>query len=179
MKHPVIILTGFFLLTSFLPGMKVRLMFIKNELEKASVIKTIRVYKYTDTTMLYGVINSSDTLSMKCWPGMSLGLTKKEKIKASEGLGQKFEGRWPDTGQVVLMVLDTNKLIKIFATRINTDYRFWDPYSGPFSNSIFFIPKEKPFKLLPVCLQIIKANNEYWTCEDGCLVDATAIKERN
>ncbi len=52
----------------------------------------------------------------------------------------EFGGKWPSVGQNVLMVIDSANLLNLLAFRVKNDYRFWDPNSIPFANSIFIIP---------------------------------------
>jgi hypothetical protein len=163
-------------LTSFNSRKKVGFIYIKRELEIAKVIQTITVYNYTDSTMLYGLGNSNDTLTIKSKRGKFLNLSEAGKITLGKDWKKELGGNWQSIGQNVLMVIDTTNSVRLFAFRVDNDYRFWDPNSIPFANSVFFFPKEKPFKQLPGCLQLPDDKNGYWTCTDGCLVDATAIR---
>jgi hypothetical protein len=152
----------FTLFISFNSKKKVKFIYIKRELDFAKVIQ---------------IGNSNDTLILKSKRG---GFLNVEKINTDLILPTKeIAGSWPSIGQNVLMVIDKTNSIKLFAFKLGNYYRFWDPNSGPFANSIFFIPKEKTFKRLPVCLQITDDKNDYWNCTDGCLVDATSISYRN
>jgi hypothetical protein len=167
------------LLLSFSLKKKVFFIYIKHELDIAKAIQTVTIYNYTDSTMSYRTAKSNKTLIIKSKRGRFLDLKKASKISVKDDLKQEFGGKWPTIGQSVLMVIDSTNSVKLFAFRVDNDYRFWDPNSIPFANSIFFIPKEKPFKQLPICLQIPDDKSGYWTCTDGCLVDAKAIKSRN
>lgn len=171
-----IILLSF--LASFNSRKKVSFIYIKQELDIAKVIQTITVYNYTDSTMLYGIANSNDTLIIKSKRGKFLNLSQVKKIIIGDDSKQELGGNWPAIGQSVLMIVDTTSSVRLFAFRVRNDYRFWDPNSIPFANSIFFFPKEKPFKQLLVCQQLVDDKNGFWTCTDGCLVDVDAIRPR-
>lgn len=175
----IVILVLLVILTSFNLGKKVSHIYIKDELHNAKFIKTIIVYNYSDSTMLYGIINSNDTLNIKSKRGRFLNLKESIKIKKEFDVSEELAGKWPDIGQNVLMVVDTTNAVRLFGLRKNNEYRFWDPNSIPYANSIFIFPKEKPFKPLPICLQYLDTKNEYWNCSDGCLIDADAIELKN
>ena len=168
----------FISLTSFSLKRKVSFIYIKHELNIAAAIQKIKVYGYTDSTMLYGIGNLSDTLVIRSKRGKFLNLLKTVKVVKDKHLNQELGGSWPAIGQSVLMISDTNNLVKLFAFKVDTCYRFWDPNSIPFANSIFLIPKEKNFKQLPICAQAINAK-DFYSCSDGCMVDASIVILRN
>ena len=166
-------------LTSVTVNAKTYLIDIKEKLNQASHIKTIVVYGYRDSVMLYGTIGQSDTLTLGCRlrkksEEFRLSLIEKKAIKNSD-----LAGKWPDPGDKVLVVINSAGRVELFAKRLNNKYRFWDPTSIPFGNSVFLIPKEPEYQPIDNCDDIFPGLREgYLTCTDGCLVIATFIKEK-
>lgn len=167
------------ILTSFNSKMKVSFIYIKKELDIAKVIQEIRIYGYSDSAMLYGTTNSRDTLTIKSNRGKFLNLKEAVKINSDGMLKNELGGKWPEVGQRVLVIIDTTLSIRLFAFKTDDQYRFWDPNSIPFANSIFLIPKEKSFKQLPICLDYLGDKTDFWSCSDGCLVNIESVKQRN
>jgi hypothetical protein len=156
---------------------KFRFIYIQKELDKAKIITVVSVNKYTDSSMLCYAMN--DTFNLKYSPRpVSILLPAMENTLNEEVLEKKLAGQWPAIGQKVLLVIDSSDRIKLFAVQIKDQYRFWDPNSVPFSNSIFFYPKNSAYRSLNVCLQFIDEKSDYLTCEDGCLVDIGVVNER-
>jgi hypothetical protein len=179
MKRLLSILT-IILLTSLTVNAKVILIDIKKTLKEAKTIKTIIVIAYKDSTMFYRFQNSNDTLSISCKTKKSSEVFRQTLIDKNFMLKTDLAGKWPSIGQKVLIVINKNNKVALFATKTGDDYRFWDPNSIPFANSIFSIPKERPYKPLENCNDLGRSENaNYWTCSDGCLVMALDLKERS
>ena len=169
-----------FLLTSLTVNAKVILIDIKKTLQEARTIKIIIVLAYKDSTMFYRFQNSKDTLSISCKTKQYSEPFRKSLIDKKLMLQTELAGKWPSVGQKILIVINKNNKVALFATKTGDDYRFWDPNSVPFANSIFSIPKERPYKPLENCNDLGRSENaNYWTCSDGCLVIALDLKERS
>ncbi len=170
------------LISTYNAQAKVRLIHIDQSLNRAKSIKKIFIIGYNDSMMLYKLLNSNDTLRIYCQ-------TKKESESFREILMVRklitktdLTGKWPNIGQQVLIVVDSINEVSLFAIKSGNNYRFWDPSSTPYSNSVFIIPKEKPYKPLEICTDWDPDKNDnYWRCTDGCLVEADAsnIKEHD
>jgi hypothetical protein len=148
---------------------------IQKVLNSAKNIQNIIVFDYNDSIMFYGIKNKIDTLKINCKirkdsEKYRFGLIEKNRIEKTN-----LAGKWPDIGQEVLIVIDQNNKVSLFATKLKNDnvYRFWDPNSNQFSTSIFSIIMERPYLRLYDCADKIEKNSKYWTCTDGCLMIAT------
>jgi len=169
----------FILLTSLTVNAKVIVIDIKQYLQDAKTIRTIIVLAYKDSTMFYRFQNSKDTLSISCRTKQYSEPFRKTLIDKKVMLKTDLAGKWPTIGQKILIVINKNNRVSLFAIKIGDDYRFWDPNSVPFANSIFSIPKERPYKPLENCKNSGRSENaNYWTCTDGCLLIAFDLKER-
>lgn len=179
MKRLLSIVT-FILVTSFVSNAKVIVINIKKVLQDAKTIKTIIVLGYKDSTMFYRFENSKDTLSINCKAKQFSEPFRQNLIDKKVMLKTDLAGKWPTIGQKVIIVINERDRVSLFATRSGDNYRFWDPNSVAFANSIFAIPKERPFKPLETCDNLrVGGNANYWTCSDGCLVLALDLKERS
>jgi hypothetical protein len=177
MKRLISIVT-FILLISLTVKAKV-IVIDKQYLQDAKTIRTIIVLPYKDSTMFYRLQNSKDTLSISCRTKQYSEPFRQTLIKNKGMLKTDLAGKWPTVGQKVLIVINKNNRVSLFATKTGDDYRFWDPNSVPFANSIFSIPKERPYKPLENCNDLWRSENvNYWTCTDGCLLIAFDLKER-
>lgn len=169
----------FTFVTSFVSNAKVIVIDIKKTLQDAKTIKTIIVLGYKDSTMFYRFANSKDTLSINCKSKQFSEPFRQTLIEKKVILKTDLAGKWPAVGQKIIVVINKCNRVSLFATKIGEDYRFWDPNSVAFANSIFSIPKERPYKPLVNCNGLGRSDNEnYWTCSDGCLVIALELKER-
>jgi len=164
---PLLLLYGFTL------SAKVRNIYIKQALSEAVAIKDIIVLGYQDSVMLYTSLHSSDTQRVFC---RARNYSMYGKLPLGLGAtAADLAGRWPLQGEHVLMVVDTLNRAGLFAVIQGTAYRFWDPNSIPFANSVFYVPKEAGFKPLTSCGQRAIVQAESWFCRDGCLVDIYMI----
>jgi len=145
--------------------------YIQKELEKAAMIRTVIVYGYTDTTMLYGKPGTHDTFSVRSRTRVDFSKTDTIGI-----LSKTMAGKWPMKDQQVLLVADSLNKVALLAVKVKEVYRFWDPNSIPFANSIIIFEKKKGFHPLPLCHNIshIRLDN----CDDGCLVEVSVVKEK-
>ena len=57
----------------------------------------------------------------------------------------------------------------LFARKENGSYRFWDPQSIPFANSVFFVAKEGIYKPTELCVNDYQTETEFH-CSDGFLI---------
>lgn len=166
------------LFTSFRMGEKVIFIYIDQKLAQAKTIQLVKVHAYTNSSLVCVNIKSNDTLRINARYSKEIRLNEKSTIGIDENPNNEWAGKWPAIGQEVLMVTDSLNRPRLFAFKIGNDYRFWDPYSGPFANSVFWFPNKQPYKQLPLCLEINTNRTEFWNCTDGCLVDKAFIKER-
>ncbi len=149
---------------------------VKQILDEATAIRMVRIYGYKDSVMLYGYLNSKDTLTVDCKRKEDAEYYWKFMTEHKHMAPGCLAGKWPEAQEKVLMVLKQGK-VKLFAKVKGDDYRFWDPNCVFGANSVFEFPKEPPFKPLLGCDNMIVGTGA-WVCSDGCLVTAAALKER-
>ncbi len=167
---------------AFTANAKVKFLYIKELLRNAKTIKSIIVIGYNETTMLYKFENGNDTFKISCKVKEQSEGFRIALIKGGGMLETDLAGSWPKVGQQVLIVISKVNHALLFANKEGGYYRFWDPNSIAFANSIFVFPKEKSFKPLKLCidnLSIKKESESFSSCSDGCLVNKSYIKERS
>lgn len=164
-------------LTSSGTDRKVRLIYIDILLRDAIQVKTIIVSSFTDTSMMYSDLSGKKS-TVQCKHREASEEFRKNLIKSKYISDNDLAGLWPRKGDTVLAVFTKANKIEVFAKKIGRHYRFWDPNSIPFSNSIFIFPSTPPYFILPICKQLMAPSDNYTSCEDGCLIDQSAIKER-
>ncbi len=147
MRQAFTILT-LFILSALTANAKLIMIHIEKSLAQAKHIQTIVVYGYSDSTMLYGILGTKDTLTIvsnisKTSEQFRLTLIDKKVIKKTD-----LSGKWPETGDTVLVLINDRNKVELFAKKIKDRFRFWDPNSIPFANSFFQLKKEPPFYLL-------------------------------
>jgi hypothetical protein len=159
-------------LTFITVNAKVRSIDIKRTLDSAKVIQMVTIFEYTDSLMYYGYVGSSDTLSINCKVRMSTESFRLDLIKKGVMKETNLAGKWPEGGDTTLIVINKTGHVELFANLENDRYRFWDPNSMPFVNSVFWIRKERPFVQLEECQSELNTiggdDSDYWTCTDGC-----------
>jgi len=153
---------------------------IRAYLQEAKTIRTIIIIAYKDSTMLYRYQDSKDTVSISCRAKQYSEPFRQTLINKKVMLKTDLAGKWPKPGQKVLIVINKTDNVSLFAIKTGDDYRFWDPNSLPFANSVFSIPKERPYKPLNTCNNPgSNENTGFWmSCPDGCLVIASDLTER-
>ena len=160
-----------FTLVTFSAEAKSRSIHIKSTLENAEMVAVVTIYGYTDSTMLYGLPGAADTLSFNCRVNANKRLMTPETYTEVISDTANLAGKWPPPGHSVLMVTAQRSRLLLFAMVINDKYRFWDPRSGPFANSIFWIKQTQSFMPLKNCGEYDTGDDNYpnyWICPDGC-----------
>jgi|GEM_PF-6168924 len=150
---------------------------IKEVLQEAAIMKTIIVTGYEGSEMLYQVNGSNKIFRIDCAVKKSSESFREMQIKGKFMKPSDLSGKWPEIGQTVLILISSKNRVLLFAAKSGTNYRFWDPNSIPFANSMFEIPKESSFKPVPGCQNIHPDDADYWFCTDGCLVSVDRVKE--
>lgn len=134
-------------------------------------ITEIKVVGYTgDSVMNYIDIKSQDTLKLNCkWKKYSESSIK--IIKENNPTYNSLEGTFPEVGEILLMLnyeYGRNRIL--FARKEKEQYRFWDPNSIPFANSVFFIAQNDIFKPTELCKENDQAKTQFH-CSDGFLIE--------
>jgi hypothetical protein len=153
---------------------KTTIIYIENTMEKATTRQLITVYGYKDDMMLYGISTSKDTLKTSC---IFRDDSEKNRIYLVEHKAIKptdLAGKWPDAGEKVLFIEEERTVL--FAKIQGDIYRFWDPKSSPFANSVFSMEAGSAYVPLEECLA--DKNETYNMCTDGCLAPKEYINKK-
>ncbi len=134
-------------------------------------ITEIKVIGYVgDTIMNYIDIESQDTLKLDCkWKKYSESSIK--IMKENDSTYNSLEGTFPEVGETLLMLTyeyGGNRIL--FARKEKEYYRFWDPKSIPFANSVFFVAKHRIYKPTELCKDSYQTKTEFH-CSDGFLIE--------
>lgn len=143
-----------------------------------SNISEIKVIGYLgDSIMEYINIGSQDTFKLYCkWKDYSESSIK--IMKEYDSTYNSWEGTFPEVGETLLMVNYNFIGARIlFARKANNHYRFWDPKSIPFANSVFFIPKKGVFKPTGLCISGYQEETGFH-CSDGFLMGENEFDKR-
>lgn len=134
-------------------------------------IEEIRVIGYLgDTVMTYTNLSSQDTFQLYCnWKEYSESSLK--IIKDNHPNYNSWEGTFPEIGERILLLnYEYGGSRILFAKKENENYRFWDPKSIPFANSVFFISKKSKYQPTDICKDHYKKETEFH-CSDGFLIE--------
>jgi hypothetical protein len=134
-------------------------------------ISEIKVIGYVgDSIMKYIDNESQDTLKLNCkWKKYSESSIR--IIKDNDSTYNSLEGTFPEVGETLLILTyeyGGNRIL--FARKENDHYRFWDPKSIPFANSVFFVAKNGIYKPTELCEEDYQTKNEFH-CSDGFLIE--------
>lgn len=140
-------------------------------------ISEIKVIGFVcDSIMKYIDIDSGDTLKLDCkWKKYSESAIK--IIKENDSINISLEGTFPEVGEILLMLTykyGGNRIL--FARRDKKHYRFWDPKSIPFNNSVFFVAKNGIYKPTELCKDDYQRETEFY-CSDGFLIEESEFEK--
>ncbi|PCJ67678.1 MAG: hypothetical protein COA58_00650 [Bacteroidetes bacterium] len=144
-------------------------------------VKDIRVIEYVgDSVMIYIDTASLDTFKMDCkWK--KLNESAKEMQMARDSSYDSWEGTFPEIGETVIMVeYDYGRSRILFGRRshiINGLYRFWNPSSIPFANTVFFVPDKMIYGPTTFCSEVNENVTEYY-CSDGFMIMIYAFERK-
>lgn len=134
-------------------------------------ISQIKIIGYPgDTIMTYVDIEKQDTMELNCkWKFYSESSIKMMKDKNPSY--NSLEGSFPMIGDTIILLQYAyygNGIL--FARKEAKDYRFWDPSSIPFANSVFIISNKGFYKTTQHCKGINPAETSIY-CSDGFLIN--------
>ena len=138
---------------------KPRLVYLDRELNESKLIKYVEILDYTDTSIIFKIIGSSKILAAKnTFQGPIIGFTVK-KYKTAY---------WPSKGEKVLIVIDKNNYVSLFAIIIGSNYLFWSPRQT-MSTALFYF-KKPAFKNPDIKEQASRPEHhpEYDACWENC-----------
>ena len=135
---------------------KPRSVIVHKEIKNATVISWVEVLDYQRNELHYKPVEGVVVrpFKVKCPP---------HRISGSEAPGT---GYWPAKGEQVLLILDEDGAISLFAAKQGEDYRLWSP---SFTGSLALFQFKAPAKRLPDCEGVEALEGELLTCWDGCL----------
>ena len=143
---------------------------VEKVFETIERIRDIKVVRYIgDSVMTYIDMKNHDTLKLDCkWKKYSE--SSNQILKENNPSYDSWEGTFPKIGETVTMVnYDYGGNRILFARKENGSYRFWDPQSIPFANSVFFVAKEGIYKPTELCVNDYQTETEFH-CSDGFLI---------
>lgn len=140
-------------------------------------ISEIKVIGYVgDSIINYIDIESGDTLKLDCkWKKYSESSIK--MIKENDSTYNSLEGTFPEVGETLLMLTykyGGNRFL--FARKEKGHYRFWDPKSIPFANSVFFVARNGIYKPTELCIGGYQTDTEFH-CSDGFLIEENEFEK--
>lgn len=139
--------------------------------EHITGLSEIKVISYDgDSIMNYIDIESQDTLKLDCkWKKFSEPAIKTPKDNDSNYTYLK--GTFPEVGEILFML--TYEYIRngiLFARKENELYRFWDPKSIPFAESVYLMVKTGIYKPTELCKEALQTKTEFY-CSDGFIIE--------
>jgi hypothetical protein len=137
---------------------------LDDELRNALFKGLVKVEDYRHSTILFRPVDNLDIL-MTATTGDTEPRLEEKAIPSRKML----TGRWASIGDQVLIVIDQNGKVSLFAFDNGEDYRFWNPYNM-FDGTLFrFTP---PARKLDDKQFDAKTENESL---DGCLLKKVLI----
>ena len=126
--------------------------------------------------MYYLDIESQDTLQLDCkWKKYSEEGIR--MIKERDTTYQSLEGTFPEVGETLFILFyEYGRNGCLFARKESQYYRFWDPNSIPFANSVFFVAKDGIYQPTEWCRKEYETQTEFH-CSDGFLMFASAFEK--
>lgn len=162
-----------FLLPSLNSFSSTRSVDIEKTIQNAESIENILVLGYTDSTMLYYSQSNQDTLSVNCPRRKMSKTTRISLINAGKRDASLLAGYWPNIGEEILLIINSDNTLELCARQIGGNYRFWDPQSTPYIETFFSVHENSNFKILDSCKGAEVNYRGYFICRDGCLINKT------
>ena len=142
---------------------------LEDELRTASIVTLAKIVSYNTDALKFQPLGSTDVMSALYstdstwnpspfihaeWP------PKDEKVSLT--------AEWPPVGADVLIVIDKENVVSIFAWSFGEKYRFWSPMMtgsiAGFNCKSFGVP-----------IDLVRVEDDPDTSWDGCLVDKSRI----
>ncbi|MGD1847002.1 MAG: hypothetical protein ACFB10_16555 [Salibacteraceae bacterium] len=129
----------------------------------------LEVVQYTDSFLIGQRLTTGEevrlnALSRKWNQGLN------EQLPPDHPARKSWEGKWPEVGEKV-WVMQSQYSVFLFARKYEGGWRFWDPRSIPFANTVFQLPNHPHYKPTAICMEeSLYQDNDYFTCHDGFLL---------
>lgn len=140
-------------------------------------ISEIEIIKYFgDSIMIYVDLKNKDTLQLDCaWKESNESFHN--IIRQKKPSFNSWEGTFPKVGEVIVMLrYEYYRERILFSRKRDGRYRFWDAWSIPFANSVFFIRNTSIYKPTENCEDAYHTDTEIY-CSDGFLIDAKEFEK--
>ena len=145
---------------------------LKAELQSARLVAEVEIEEYTPEGLRFRLQGSSDknpALSARYWGADNSKWVP--EVAATLDFNQNIlTGEWPPRGSKVLIVVDADNVISLFAWKRGADYRFWSPWM---TGSLAGFTCEPPARPLPKQADDFMGPNRGW---DGCLVPVAELE---
>lgn len=170
------------MLTNIFDGKaKPRIVYLDKELKNAMYIDFIKVIDYTDSTIVFQEIeNFAGYYSYEWFNTENFVLKAKSdtayltsKIQKGQlGFDKFTTGYMPQKGEEVLIVINKENQVSLFANLKNSVFRFWSPF---FTRSTALFYFKEPALKLENKDGITDRLGEYETCWGGCLLSKSEL----
>ena len=141
------------------------------ELQSAQLVEDVEIVEYTPEGLTFWLQGASDKNPTRLARYWGAGDSKwVPNVAATLDFNQDIlTGEWPPKGSRVLIVVDADNVISLFAWKKGSDYRFWSPWM---TGSVAGFTCEPPARPLPKQADSVMGPNRGW---DGCLVRAAEL----
>lgn len=146
---------------------------LRAELQSAQLVEDVEIEEYTPEGLIFRIQdNPRKPLSARYWgagdskwvPDVAAALNFNQDI---------LTGEWPPRGSKVLIVVDADNVISLFAWKQDSDYRFWSPWmTGSVASFICELPARPLAGRRPGREGFSAHPNRSW---DGCLVPVAEL----
>ena len=158
---------------------KPRTVFLDKELKEAIYFDYVEVIDYTDTSLLFREVEGHDGFYSPAWlrtqnftlNARHQAVVLSAKTHSGQGFNKGFDkfttGYWPQKGEKVLIVINKENRVSLFARKIADKYRFWSPFV---TGSIALFYYKAPALKLKDHHGLSDNSGDYRSCWDGCLL---------
>lgn len=163
--------------TSVLLNSAAIMLSVEELMKSVTSIQEIKVLSFKgDSVMVYQNVKNKEVMELNCgWKTYSDKSIK--LLRERYPNNDSWEGTFPDVGETVMMIEhDYAGSGLLFARVENEYYRFWDPGSVPFANSVFFFPKDSHFEPTALCLSH-RTDETTPSCSDGFRMKKDAFEK--
>ena len=144
---------------------------LQAELKSARLVEEVVVLDYTPEGLRFALPNQDkmvEPLIARYW-GAGDSKWVPDVAATLDFNRDALTGEWPPKGSQVLIVVDPDNVVSLFARKKDADYRFWSPWM---TGSVAGFTCAPPARPLPGQADSVMGPNRGW---DGCLVVVAEI----
>ena len=143
---------------------------LRAELQSARLVAEVEIEEYTPEGLLFRLQdNPRKPLSARYWGADDSKWVP--EVAATLDFNQVIlTGEWPPRGSNVLIVVDADNIVSLFAWQKGPDYRFWSPWM---TGSLAGFTCEPPARPLPGQADGFMGQHRGW---DGCLLPVAELE---